>query len=997
MLSNFLGLCELARVTGENELLEPVLIAWEDIVAKRLYITGSTSSYELFQGDHELPNPVSYDIGEGCVTTTWIQLNWQLLRLTGEAKYGNEIERALYNHLAGAQHPRGDDWCYYTALEGRKPYDKGISCCHSSGPRAMALATLTAYWKMRDGGDDSLAVSTLETSRATLELGGQTVTVEQQSGFPREGRSELTLRMERPARFALRVRIPEWATTFSAKVDDEWVARPERSDGRGGWATLPARPWNDGDRIAIEFDLTARRIPGTHGNAGKAALAWGPFVLAYDESLNPGLPVPAALGLTDVSPPITLREEGNDLVFETRATARKPGETLTARFTTFADAGASGGRYRVWLRAPGVAAAQIDSLLIGGRQSCSRQGDLAGPINDDQPETVATTHDGRPAREDWFAVTMAAAISLDRVVFAHGKRFPNGGWFDTSQGRPRVEVQREPGGPWEVIGELRGYPATTATNPGPMGGYFLKPGREFTMKLASPVRVVAVRVIGTPACGNDPKQAFASCAELQAFGPQNAAAASNKATTQAADGTNNKPNVLFILADDLGWGDLGCYGHRETKTPNLDRLAQEGTLFTQFYVNASVCSPSRCAFFTGQYPARHRIHGHYATPEQNEARGMSQRLEPSVPNVAALLKRAGYATAHVGKWHLSTRTAGTDIAQYGFDFVGTGESGGAEGPAKDPYFRAKSTGLFVDEVIRFIKATEGKPFYVQLWTLVPHATLNPTEEQMKPYSYLRAGGRDGPHAAAAEIFSASVTDLDAQIGRLMRALDELGLADDTLILFSSDNGPEDIHIRNAGHSGVGSAGPFRGRKRSLYEGGIRVPGIVRWPGKVPGGRIDDTSVVAAVDWLPTVCKLAGVEVPAAHKRDGEDAADILLGGARARRQPLFWEWRFRIAGEPFHHSPMLAIRDGDWKLLMNPDGSRVELYEIKKDPTQLNNDAEHHPDVVKHLSDKLLAWSKELPPGPADAGAGQMNYGWPGKPQGDDIPRRVRPARRAAK
>jgi N-acetylgalactosamine-6-sulfatase len=440
-----------------------------------------------------------------------------------------------------------------------------------------------------------------------------------------------------------------------------------------------------------------------------------------------------------------------------------------------------------------------------------------------------------------------------------------------------------------------------------------------------------------------------------------------------------RPNIIFILADDLGWGDLGCYGHPQTATPNLDALAREGTLFTQFYVNASVCSPSRCAFFTGQYPARHRVHGHYAGVAQNAARGMSQFLPPDVPNLATLLKRAGYATAHIGKWHLGSNSGGPPPEKYGFDFVGSTERGGPEGPADDRYYRANSSRLFVDETLKFIDAHQAGPFFVQLWTLVPHATLNPTPEQLKPYARLHPGGPDFPHHSAAEIFSASVTDLDAQIGRLMKGLAERKLADSTLILFSSDNGPEDIHIRNAAHSGVGSAGPFRGRKRSLYEGGIRVPFIVRWPGHVPSGRIDDSSVVAACDFLPTLCRLAGAEIPAGHSLDGEDVGDILIGQSRARTRPLMWEWRFRIAGEVYHHSPMLAIRDGDLKLLMNPDGSRVELYDIPRDPTQLTNVAEKHPDTVKRLSEQVLAWSKTLPPGPTDPGAGQAVYPWPGK------------------
>jgi N-acetylgalactosamine-6-sulfatase len=362
---------------------------------------------------------------------------------------------------------------------------------------------------------------------------------------------------------------------------------------------------------------------------------------------------------------------------------------------------------------------------------------------------------------------------------------------------------------------------------------------------------------------------------------------------------------------------------------------------------------------------------------------MSQFLDPAVPNLASLLKKAGYATAHVGKWHLGSNSGGPPPDKYGFDFVGTSEAGGPNGPAGDPYFRAKSTELFVTESLQFIadhhRARADQPFYLQLWTLVPHATLNPTEEQMAPYARLHPGGPDFPHHSAAEIFYASVTDLDTQIGRLVKGLDELGLGQQTLIVFSSDNGPEDIHIGNAGHSGVGSAGAFRGRKRSLYEGGVRVPFIARWPEHVPAGRINETSVVAGCDLLPTVCKMAGVEVPPDHVLDGEAMHDVLLGSTRKRVRPLFWNWRFRIAGEPFHHSPMLAIRDGDFKLLMNPDRSRIELYDIPEDPTQLTNVAEKHPDLVARMADALLAWHATLPAGPADPGAGKMNFGWPGK------------------
>ncbi|MGE3776518.1 MAG: sulfatase-like hydrolase/transferase, partial [Pirellulaceae bacterium] len=356
------------------------------------------------------------------------------------------------------------------------------------------------------------------------------------------------------------------------------------------------------------------------------------------------------------------------------------------------------------------------------------------------------------------------------------------------------------------------------------------------------------------------------------------------------------PNIIFILADDLGWGDLGCYGNRLVQTPELDRLAGQGTLFTQFYVCGSVCSPSRCAFFTGQYPARQRIHGHYATRSMNAARGMSQFLDPQVPNVARVLKSAGYATAHIGKWHLGSNSGGPDPAAYGFDFVGTGEREGANGPSGDRFFRARSTELFVDEALHFIREHREGPFYLQLWTLLTHATLNPTDAQMQRFA--RSSNPGIPHKSARTIYNASLFDLDQQIGRLLRELEALGLAERTVVVFSSDNGPEDIHIANAGHSGIGSAGPFRGRKRSLYEGGVRVPFLVRWPGQVRAGAVDDDSILAGVDLLPTLAGLAGATLPDT-KLDGEVVGELWRGKPRARQQPLFWDWRFRIAGPIF--------------------------------------------------------------------------------------------------
>jgi N-acetylgalactosamine-6-sulfatase len=437
-----------------------------------------------------------------------------------------------------------------------------------------------------------------------------------------------------------------------------------------------------------------------------------------------------------------------------------------------------------------------------------------------------------------------------------------------------------------------------------------------------------------------------------------------------------KPNVIFILTDDLGWGDLGCYGHPHIKTPNLDQLAKRGTLFTQFYVNGSVCSPSRVAFMTGQFPARHRIHGHLASHAQNEARGMPNWLDPQATLITRMLQGAGYATAHYGKWHLGRGEGAPDPGAYGIDDHRTVSTNGPGFEEQvDEYFRAKSTGLFVDEAIRFVEANRGRPFYINLWTLVPHATLHSTEEQMKPY---RSFGPNGvPYKGAAQVYYSTVTAMDAELGRLFTRLDELKLANKTIVLFSSDNGPEDIHIRNASHSGIGSPGPFRGRKRSLYDGGVRVPLIACWPGNVPAGKVDDDSVVTAVDFLPTLCHLAGVDLPKSYAGDGEDITDILTAKSRQRVKPIMWEWRFRVAGYPIHHSPILSIREGNWKLLMNPDRSRLELYDVAQDHLELNNLAGKHPAVVKQLSGRVADWQATLPKGPIDPTAGKQNYRWP--------------------
>lgn len=439
-----------------------------------------------------------------------------------------------------------------------------------------------------------------------------------------------------------------------------------------------------------------------------------------------------------------------------------------------------------------------------------------------------------------------------------------------------------------------------------------------------------------------------------------------------------RPNIVFVLADDLGWGDLSCYGNRRFRTPHLDRMAAEGAIFTQYYQAGSVCSPTRASLLTGRFPAELRIHGHLAAPEQNAKRDMPNYLDPAIPTLPRLLREAGYATIHVGKWHLGLpeKSAG-GLEAYGFDCAEWIDCRQGDRNLWNAAERPVATKELVDSAIELIRRHRDKPFYCQVWLNDPHAPLAPSAEQMQPFRRGVPSGFTSPEM----VYAATIVEMDRQLGRLMAALGELGLEQNTLVIFSSDNGPEDLEIGNASWSAFGSAGPLRGRKRSLYEGGIRVPLLVRWPGRVPAGRVDRTSVVASVDLLPTLCAVAGADVPGevgANVR-GENATAALQGQADWSRQtPLYWEWRFRVFNHPWNRSPILAVRSGPWKLLFNPDRSRVELYEIPADPGEQNNLAAQRPELVAMLAEKALAWQNTLPAGVIEPAAGRADYPWPG-------------------
>jgi uncharacterized sulfatase len=445
------------------------------------------------------------------------------------------------------------------------------------------------------------------------------------------------------------------------------------------------------------------------------------------------------------------------------------------------------------------------------------------------------------------------------------------------------------------------------------------------------------------------------------------------ATPAAA--ANGPPNILFLLIDDLGWGDFSCFGNTEAKTPNIDRLAAEGIAFSQFYVNSPICSPSRCALLTGQYPQRWRITSYLNNRADNTRRGLSQWLDPQAPSLGRTLQAAGFATGHFGKWHLGGQRDVADapaITRYGFDASLTNFEG--MGPKLLPLTRtpdvpefkkiwadaerlggpvtwldrAKITTGYADAALRFIdEATaQRKPFFINLWPDDVHSPYFPPLEKWTP----------GKHRLYLSVLEA----MDRQLGRILdRIRSDVALRDNTIVVVCSDNGPE---------PGAGQAGPFRGNKTQLFEGGIRSPLIVWAPGLMPKdrvGRRNDTSVFAGIDLAPSLAALAGAQPPEGTKLDGEDLSATLLGKSEASHSaPLCWSrppdrktWPPALP-DP---APDLAIRTGDWKLLCEYDGTKPHLYDLKRDPGETTNLAAREPAVVQRLTQALLAWHRAMP------------------------------------
>lgn len=445
-----------------------------------------------------------------------------------------------------------------------------------------------------------------------------------------------------------------------------------------------------------------------------------------------------------------------------------------------------------------------------------------------------------------------------------------------------------------------------------------------------------------------------------------------------SDHKSDRPNVVVILIDDMGYADLSCFGNTKVKTPNIDRLAEQGLRLTNYYAMSPVCSPSRSSLITGQYPATLHINSIFGSRKELDRHKMPYYLDTSIPNLSRTLKDIGYATGHFGKWHMG---GGRDIAEaprptaYGFDeslvsFEGMGdrllnkdakhdlhEMSAALGNGNITYvYKHQKTGIYVDSALSFINRHE-EPFYLNLWP-------NDVHDWHLPKSGTEAAFESVTENPYERDFFAVLTAMDREIGRFLDSLASMGKLENTIILLTSDNGPTDWpryysqDFYGEDYEGPlyppGSTEPYKGRKWSLYEGGIRVPFIAYWKDHIDAG-IDTTSIMGSLDIFPTLCGLIDVEVPSGC--EGSDLSEVLLGKETAPNRTLYWYYeKPKPSPEKSSMRPELAIRNGKWKLVTRLDGSESYLFDIVNDPSEKKDLSQIHPDTKSKLMNKLKAW-----------------------------------------
>jgi arylsulfatase A len=404
-----------------------------------------------------------------------------------------------------------------------------------------------------------------------------------------------------------------------------------------------------------------------------------------------------------------------------------------------------------------------------------------------------------------------------------------------------------------------------------------------------------------------------------------------------------RPNIVFILADDLGVNDLSCYGRKDQKTPNLDRMASEGMRFTSAYCAQPICSPSRAALMSGKCPARL----HLTTFLPGRADAASQKLlHPKIrmelpleePTLAERLKAAGYKTGQVGKWHLGGAAFGP--AQQGFDFVHVGKANTTPSETeggKGEYDLTAAAEKFLDE-------HQAGPFYLHICHNTPHITLGAKPELVKQYA-----------DSFNPVYGAMMQTMDDCVGRVLAKLDALKLRDKTIVIFTSDNGG--LHVLESPDSPATHNTPFRAGKGFVYEGGLRIPLVVRWPGLIPAGKVSGAPVIHT-DWVPTLLAAAGVKTDASRAEDRFDGMDIqpILRGQPGGARTLWWHFpHYTNQGS----RPAGALREGEWKIVEHYEDGRVELYNLLKDPGETRDLAPSDKERAAAMRDALHALRKE--------------------------------------
>lgn len=420
--------------------------------------------------------------------------------------------------------------------------------------------------------------------------------------------------------------------------------------------------------------------------------------------------------------------------------------------------------------------------------------------------------------------------------------------------------------------------------------------------------------------------------------------------------SQSPPNIVFLLADDLGYGDLSSYEHPFIQTPNLDQLANEGMRFTNFYSPSPLCSPSRAGFLTGRIPFRTGI-------ESWIPQGEGIYLHKEEITIASLLRENGYQTYLSGKWHLNGGLEEAKHAQpqdHGFpDWLANHAF--ALPTHKDPnnfYRNGEAEGVMegfcaqivVDDAMTWLdRRDESKPFFLYLPFNEPHTEIASPDSFLQKYSDFTAGevDLDSLYNRGPGEYYANINHLDYQIGRLLKRLDQLGLTENTLIIFTSDNGPVTTEWRHWWEVNMyGSTGGLRGRKADLFEGGIRVPCIIKYPGSDVAGKVVDTPL-HGYDLFPTLCALTGIPAPTDRELDGVDFSPLLNGHSFTRSKPLFWAFHTRPGDNPEGYS--FAIRDGDWKLITDQTLSKTLLYNLRKDPYEVRELSKAEPEKVREL------------------------------------------------